>query len=58
MGVCLRTNLVYGLSLIFVLSSPLDLLKEWRGVRKKLPQVVTKESAPKRRLLQAASLCP
>ena len=40
----LHTNLVYGLSLIFVLSSPLDLLVEWRGVKKKLPQVVTKES--------------
>ena len=58
MGVCLRTNLVYGLSLIFVLSSPLDLLVEWHGVRKKLPQVVAKEGAPERRLLKAASLRP
>ena len=45
-GYAFFTNLVYGLSLIFVLSSPLDMLIEWQGVRKKLPQVVANEGAP------------
>ena len=45
LGVCLCTNWVYGQSLIFVFSSPFDLLVEWRGVRKKLPRVVAPEGA-------------
>ena len=56
--VCLCTNWVYGQSLIFVFSSPFDLLVEWRGVRKKLPRLVAPEGAPGRRLLQAASFRP
>ena len=58
LGVCSCTNWVYAYGIIFVFSSPFDLLIEWQGIGKKLPEVVVQEGDPERRLLQAVSLRP